>query len=157
MERKRVIHKKELPKNYYNYFDICKMEGIEPTKAKNAVSQKKVEGIKYLKELAPIEYLFEQFEKPIKGGMVNSYGIMRNHYDYWKRTGEVPQISPGRPPKWKGNPNVVNINIPLPKNLYEEFQGVIDKANDMSIIKTTYRDMIAVAISEFIARRPNLK
>jgi len=130
------------------------MEGIDPNKAKNAVSEKKVEGIKYLKELQPIEHLFEQFEKPIKNGMVNSYGIRRKHYDYWKRTGEVPKISPGRPPKWKGNPNVVNINIPFPKDLYEEFKGVVDNANDMSVVKVTYRDMIYVAVQEFIQRRP---
>lgn len=157
MDRPRKIHRKRLPKNYYNYFDICKMEGIESTKAKNAVSEKKVEGIKYLEELKPIEHLFEQFERPRKGGMVNQYGILRRHYDYWKDTGEVPKISPGRPPRWKDNPNVVNINIPFPKDLYEEFKGVVDRANEMSIVKVTYRDMFAVAIQEFIQRRPNLK
>lgn len=133
------------------------MEGIESSRAKNAVSEKKVEGIKYLEELKPIEHLFEQFEKPVKNGMVNSYGILRKHYDYWKRTGDAPKISTGRPPRWKDNPNVVNINIPFPKDLYEEFKSVVDKANDMSMVKVAYRDMIYVAVKEFIDRRPNLK
>jgi len=50
VKRERVYHKnKSLPRNYYNYFDICTMEGIETTRAKNAVAEKKVEGIKYFR------------------------------------------------------------------------------------------------------------
>lgn len=133
------------------------MEGVKSSRAKKAIEVKKVEGVKHIEELKPIEHLFEQFEKPIKGGMVNQYGILRKHYDYWKKTGEVPKISTGRPPRWKNNPNVTNINIPFPKDLYEEFKGVVDRANDMSMVKVAYRDMIYVAVREFIDRRPQLK
>ena len=67
MDRPRKYHKnRRLPKNFYNYFDICTMEGIEKNRAKNAVNEKKVEGIKDLEELKPIEHLFEVFEKPRK-------------------------------------------------------------------------------------------
>ncbi|OZV12371.1 hypothetical protein CIW83_09760 [Tissierella sp. P1] len=157
MDRPRKIHNKRLPKNYYNYFDICKMEGIPDTRAKNAVSEKKVEGIKYLEELTPIEHLFEVFEKPIKGGMVNQYGILRRHYDYWKENGEVPKISPGRPKKHTDD-NLVNVNIRnFPKDLYEEFKTIVDNANSMSVMKVGYHDMIAVAVKEFVDRRPNFK
>lgn len=156
MERPRKIHKKRLPKNYYNYFDICKMEGIPDTRAKNAVSEKKVEGIKYLEELKPIEHLFEQFERPIKGSMVNQYGIRRDYYDKWKSTGEVPTPPPGRPKIERGN--VVNVNIRnFPKNLYEDFKTIVDNANAMSVMKVGYHDMIAVAVKEFVDRRPNFK
>lgn len=157
MERPRKIYKRRLPSNYYNYFDICKMEGIPETRAKNAVSEKKVEGIKCLEELKPIEHLFEQFEKPIKGGMINQYGILRRHYDYWKHTGEVPKISPGRPKKHTDD-NLVNVNIRnFPKDLYEEFKTIVDNANAMSVMKVGYHDTIAVAVKEFCDRRPQFK
>ncbi|MFY9174122.1 MAG: hypothetical protein WAO24_02075, partial [Peptococcia bacterium] len=65
VKRERVYHKnKSLPRNYYNYFDICTMEGVENAKAKNMIAKYKVDGIKYIKELKPIEHLFEVFEKP---------------------------------------------------------------------------------------------
>lgn len=154
MKRERVYHKnKSLPSNYYNYFDICTMEGIETIRAKSTVSTKKVEGIKYLEELKPIEHLFEVFEKPRKGGIVNSYGIKRKHYDYWKRTGKVPKISPGRPKRWKDDA-YTNLNIPIKKELYDRFKRMVDNANAVSAIKITYRDMIYVAMEEAIQRRP---
>lgn len=156
MDRPRKIHKKRLPKNFYNYFDICKMEGISDTRAKNAVSEKKVEGIKYLDKLKPIEHLFEQFERPIKGGMVNQYGIRRDYYDKWKSTGEVPTPPPGRPKIEKGN--IVNVNLRnFPKDLYEEFKTIVDNANAMSVMKVGYHDMIAVAVKEFCDRRYQFK
>lgn len=154
MKRERVYHKnKSLPRNYYNYFDICTMEGIEATRAKNAVAEKKVEGIKYLEELKPIEHLFEVFEKPRKGEMRNQYGIKRKHYDYWKRTGKVPKISPGRPKIWKDD-TYTNINIPIKNELYDRFKRMVDRANDVSAVKITYREMIYIAIEEAIQRRP---
>lgn len=147
---KRKYNKRKIDGRYYNYFDICKMEGIETNRAKNAVAEKKVEGIKYLKELEPIEHLFEVFEKPIKGGMVNSYGILRRYYDQWKQTGEVPKKSTGRPKSHGKIPWKVYID----ENLKDEFQAVVDKANSMSVIKVSYSDMVAVAINEWILRRP---
>ena len=147
---KRKYNKRKIDGRYYNYFDICKMEGIPETRAKNAVSEKKVEGIKYLEELEPIEHLFEVFEKPIKGGMVNSYGILRNYYDRWKQTGEVPRKSTGRPKK----EGMVEVKYYVPLVVREEFKKVVDNANKMSIVKVTYSDMAAVALSEFCSRRP---
>ena len=155
MDRPRKIHRKSLPKNFYNYYDICKMEGIESVRAKNAVCRSsRIEGIKNIEELRPIEHLFEQFERPIKGGMVNQYGIRRSYYDSWKSTGEVPIVPSGRPKKHT-NKNIVNVNIRnFPKDLYEEFKTIIDNANAVSVVKVGYHEMIGVAVQEFIQRRP---
>lgn len=138
-----------IPKNYYNFFDICKLEGIPTGTAKSAIGDGGLEGIAKIEKLKPIAHLFREFEK----GLRKQYGILRRHYDYWKQTGEAPKVSTGRPPKWKNNPNVINLNIPFPKDLYEQFKKVVDRANSMSVIKVTYRDMVAVAIKEFIDRR----
>ncbi len=150
MPYKRKYNKRPIDSRYYNYFDVCKMEGIAETRAKNAVCEKRVEGIKYLEELKPIEHLFEQFEKPIKGGMVNSYGILRRYYDEWKATGKVPVIRSGRPPKI----GMVERKFDIPEHVALKFKAVVDKANSMSIKKVTYSDMAAVALSEFCDRRP---
>lgn len=154
MDRPRKYWKnRSLPKNYYNYFDICTLEGIEKTKARNAVSEKKVEGIKYLEELRPIEHLFEQFESFRKGEIRNQYGIRRNYYDKWKSTGEIPTRPPGRPVTETGD--ICNVNLrSFPKDLYEQFKTVVDNANAVSIVKVGYHEMFAVAISEFVQRRP---
>lgn len=149
----RKIHKTKIDARYYNYFDVCKMEGIPEVRAKNAVAKLKVEGIKYLEELKPIEHLFEQFEKPIKGGMVNSYGILRRYYDEWKATGKVPKLSTGRPIK----EGYAWLKVSIPETLKDEFQAVVDKANSMSIVHVTYSDMAAVAIREWVDRRPHFK
>lgn len=154
MDRPRKHWKnKRLPKNYYNYFDICTLEGIGKTRAKNAVSEKKVEGIKYLDELKPIEHLFEQFESFRKGEIRNQYGIRRNYYDSWKSSGEVPERPSGRPTTETGDTCNVNLRR-FPKELYEEFKTIVDNANAVSIVKVGYHEMFAVAISEFVARRP---
>ena len=144
-----------VPKNYYNFFDVCKMEGIPENTAKGAITSG-LDGIKAMKALKPIGHLFKQFEKITKSGPMNQYGILRRHYDYWKRTGEAPEVSPGRPPKWKDNPNLVNINIPFPRDLYEEFKKIIDIANSKSLVKVSYRDMFPVAVKEFCERRNHL-
>jgi hypothetical protein len=141
----------KLPDDYYNYFDLCKMEGIETNRAKNAVKDKGVEGIKYLEEFKPIEHLFEVFEKPIKGRIVNSYGIKRKYYKKWKREGIVPKQPTGRPPLAGDE---VEIRYKVPKHLKEEFTRIVDNANRISAVKVTYKDMIAVAIAEFVQRRP---
>ena len=144
----------KLPDDYYNYFDLCKMEGIETNRAKNAVKDKGVEGIKYLEEFKPIEHLFEVFEKPIKGKMVNSYGIKRKYYKKWKREKVVPKRPTGRPPLAGDE---VEFRYKIPKHLKEEFTRIVDNANRISAVKVTYKDMVAVAIQEWIDRRPHLK
>lgn len=154
MKKKRIYHKNQsLRRDYYNYYDICTVEGIEKSRAKNVIGTIGVEGIKHLDELRPIEHLFEVFERPRKGGIVNQYGIRRRFYDEWKETGEVPKVSTGRPPKWKDNPNVSQVRFYLDKDVYKEFKAIVDKANSMSVIKVTYREMLAVAVQEFNDRR----
>lgn len=154
MQRKRKYHKNmKLPDDYYNYFDLCKMEGIETNRAKNAVKEKGVEGIKYLEEFKPIEHLFEVFEKPIKGKIVNSYGIKRRYYKKWSREGIVIKQPTGRPPLAGEE---VEIRYKVPKHLKDEFTSIVDNANRISAVKVTYKDMIAVAIQEFNQRRYKL-
>lgn len=148
----RKIYTK-LPKNYYNYFDICKWEGIPTGTAKSALANG-LDGIASIQKLKPIAHQFKCFPKYENGRLRNQYGILKTNYDYWKEHGEPRKQSPGRPPKWKNNPNYVNINIPCPKDLYDTFKKVVDKANEMSVVKVTYRDMIYVAMQEFIDRRP---
>ncbi len=103
--------------------------------------------------LEPIAHLFICFEEEGR----KTWAIKKSHFYKWQRTGKAPKVSSGRPPKWKGNPNTLNINIPFPKNLYDEFKRVVDKANSLSRVHVTYRDMIAGAVQEFVDRRPNLK
>lgn len=146
-----------MPKNYYNYFDICKWENVATGTSKRAVGGDGVEGIAGIKQLKPIAHQFRVFPKYENGNVRNQYGILKANYDFYKKNGRARKQSTGRPPKWKDNPNVVNINIPFPKDLYEQFKGIVDKANDVSIIKVTYRDMFAVAIKEFCDRRPQFK
>lgn len=154
VKRERIYHKnKSLPSNYYNYFDICVMEGVDNVRAKNAIKILGVEGIKNVEQLKPIEHLFEVFEKARKGEIRNQYGIKRKHYDYWKETGKVPKISTGRPKRWKDD-TYTNINIPIKKDLYDRFKRMVDNANDVSAVKITYRDMIYVAMEECMQRRP---
>ena len=154
MDRPRKVNRKRLPRNFYNYFDVCKMEGIPSTRAKNAVNRDKVEGIKSLKELRPVEHLFEVFENPRKGGMRYSYGIRRSYYDHWKVTGEVPIRPPGKPAFKLDPDNLCNVNIRnFPKATYEKLKKIVDNANAVSIRKVGYHEMIAVAVEEFVERR----
>lgn len=155
MASKRIY--KKLPANYYNYFDICKFEGINANTAKSAIGSKGLEGINSIDKLKPIAHQFKEFPKYENGRLRNQYGILKTNYDFWKKNGRARKQSPGRPPKWKDNPDYVNINIPIQKKVYDEFKEVVDNANAASIVKVHYRDMIAVAIKEFCDRRPNLR
>lgn len=146
-----------MPKNYYNYFDICKWEEIPTGTAKRGVGQDGVNSIMSINKLKPIAHQFREFPKYENGTLRSQYGILKSNYDFWKKNGIPRKQSPGRPPKWKDNPNLVNINIPFPKDLYEEFKNIIDKANEVSIVKYSYRDMFAVAVQEFVERRGNIK
>lgn len=151
MPSKKIYTK--MPKNYYNYFDICKWENIPTGTSKSAIGEKGLAGISSIVKLKPIAHQFKVFPKYENGNLRNQYGILKTNYDFYKKNGRPRKQSPGRPPRWKGNPNVVNINIPFPKDLYEEFQGIVDNANDISVVKVTYRDMIYVAVREFCDRR----
>ncbi len=139
----------KVPKTFYSLHSIARLMKIPKSTIDGAFTG----GIQTIEAIKPIAHLFHRFEE----GEEVSYGILKSHFDKWQRTGIVPKVSSGRPPKWKGNPNIVNINIPIDKRLYEEFKAVIDKANSMSTVKYSYRDMIATAMREFIDRRPNLK
>jgi len=155
VKRERKIYKNwSIPATHYNYFDVCVMEGIDNVTAKNAINILGVEGIKNLEQLKPVEHLFEVFEKARKGGMRRQYGIRRRHYDYWKKTGKVPKLSPGIPPIWKQDDSYTNINIPIKKDLYDRFKHMVDNANSLSLVKIAYREMIYIAMDEAIQRRP---
>jgi len=153
-ERKTKYSK--MPKNYYNYFDICKWENI-PTGTAKRMTENGLEGVSSSEVLKPIAHQFKIFPKYENGKLRNQYGILKTNYDFYKEHGVARKQSPGKTPKWKDNPNVVNINIPFPKDLYEEFKGIVDNANDLSITRVAYRDMIAVAVKEFCDRRPQFK
>lgn len=155
MDRPRKYHKNmKLPDDYYNYFDLCKMEGIETNRAKNAVNEKGVEGIKNIEEFAPVEHLFEVFEKPIKGRIVNSYGIKRRYWKKFKREGVVIKLPPGRP-MLAGDE--VEFRYKIPKHIKEDFLKIVDNANRISTVKVNYKDMVAVAIQEWCDRRPQFR
>ncbi len=144
-----VMDMLKVPKTFYSLHSVARLMKIPKSTIDGAFTG----GIETIEAIKPIAHLFHRFEE----GEEVSYGILKSHFDKWQRTGKAPKVSSGRPPKWKGNPNIVNINIPFPKNLYEEFKMVVDKANSLSRVHVTYRDMIAVAVQEFIERRPNLK
>lgn len=155
MASKRIY--KKLPNNYYNYFDICKFEGINTNTAKSVIGKSGLDGINSIDKLKPIAHQFKEFPKYENGRLRNQYGILKTNYDFWKKNGRARKQSPGRPPKWKNDPDYVNINIPMQKKIYDDFKEVVDNANAISVVKVPYRDMIAVALQEFVARRPTLR
>jgi len=140
-----------VPKNYYNIFDVAKMEGI-PKGTIDRAAHNGLRGIAAIEALKAIGHLFKEFEKPVRGGMRKQYGIKRTYYDYWKQTGEAPNLPTGRPALGKKR-----LAVNIPEELIEEFHALVDKANEMSVIKVSYSDMAAVAIREFIDRRPQFK
>jgi len=133
-----------LPKNYYNYFDICKMEGIPTGTAKGAVDRG-LNGIAAIEKLKPIGHLFREFPK----GMRKQYGILKRHYDYWKQTGEAPKVSPGRPRKWDSK--TVNIRIYAPP-FYDRFKAGVMRANKNSVQQVTIQQCIHLAMKEYMDR-----
>lgn len=155
MASKRIY--KKLPVNYYNYFDICKFEGINANTAKSVIGKSGLDGINSIDKLKPIAHQFKEFPKYENGRLRNQYGILKTNYDFWKKNGRARKQSPGRPPKWKNDPDYVNINIPMQKKIYDDFKEVVDNANALSVVKVPYRDMIAVALREWTDRRPQLK
>ena len=138
-----------LPKNYYNYFDICKMEDVNPNTAKSAIGSDGVEGIKAITAIKPIAHLFREFPK----GLRKQYGILCRHYDTWKKTGHVPKVSPGRPPKWTGDEK--HINIPAPP-FYGHFVSCLNELNKKCTSKITVRDAIYISIQDYMARHPSI-
>lgn len=139
----------KVPESFYSLFGVARMLGI----SRGTIAKFDKGTPSVIKELEPIAHLFVCFEEEGR----KTWAIKKSHFDKWQQTGKAPKVSSGRPPKWKDNPNMVNINIPIDKRLYEEFKAVIDKANSMSTVKYSYRDMIATAMREFVDRRPSLK
>ena len=138
-----------LPVNYYNFFEICKLEEIPTGSAKGAIGLG-LDGITKIAKLKSIAHLFREFPN----GDRKQYGILQNHYDRWKQKGKVPKVSSGRPPKWKDDPTYENLNIPIKADLYNKLKKVVDNANATSVVKLAYRDAIYLAINEFCDRRP---
>lgn len=137
----------KVPESFYSLFGVARMLGTPRATVANFDKNSPPSA------LEPIAHLFICFEEEGR----KTWAIKKSHFDKWQRTGKAPKVSSGRPPKWKGNPNIVNINIPFPKDLYEQFKKIVDNANSLSRVHVTYRDMIAVAVQEFVDRRPNFK
>lgn len=137
----------KIPKNYINLFEIAKLEGIKDIK--NPVSKYGIEAPKHIEKLKPIAHLFREFEK----GSRKSYAILQRHYEYWKRTGEVPKTSPGRPKRWDGDNK--DIRIPAPP-FYDRFKAGIERANKTFVQKVTIRDCIYLAMKEYMDRHVDI-
>jgi hypothetical protein len=139
----------KVPKTFYSLHSVGRLLKIP----KSTIDGAFADGIDSIQALKPLAHLFHRFEE----GEEVSYGILKSHFDKWQRTGIVPKVSSGRPPRWRNNPDYDNINIPVPKKLYDEFKKIVDNGNVISVVKYSYRDMIYVAMQEFVQRRPNLK
>lgn len=147
----RKIYRKVIDARFYNYFDVCRMEGITEMRAKNAIKLLGVEGIKNIPELKPIEHLFVVFENPRKGSMRNSYGILRRYYDEWKQLGRVKYLTTAK--RRPAQDNMAKINVEIMKTLKDELTDLIDRANAISVQKTNYTEAVSIAIREYIDRR----
>ncbi len=136
-----------LPKNYYNYFDICKKEEILTNTAKGAIGLG-LEGINKIAKLQPIAHLFREFPK----GERKQYGILKRYYDYWKEHGEPPKVSPGRPKEYdKGNYKDYRIAAP-------PFDPILNaglkKMNQGRLKRIYKKEFIWLALKEAMERRP---
>lgn len=141
-----VVQMLKVPKTYYSLHSVARLMGISRSTINGAFS----DGIDTIQAIKPIAHLFHRFEE----GDEVSYAILKKHFDRWRETGKVPKISTGRPPKWKNDPTISNINIPIKKDLKDRFYQMVDNANAVSTVQVTYRDMIYVAMEECMARRP---
>lgn len=151
LDPNKVVNSK-MPKNYYNYFDICKWEDIPTGTAKSAL-EKGVESISKIDKLKPIAHQFKVFAKYENGTLRNQYGILKSNYDFYKAKGRPRRQASGRPPKWKGK-DLANINFRLPKELHNKFKEIVNNANKLTVSTISYQDMYIIAIKEFVERRP---
>lgn len=138
-----------LPKNYYNFFAICKLEEITEGSAKRAVGGGGLKGISGITKLKPIAHLFREF----RHGERKQYGILKSHYDKWKQTGEVPKVSPGRPKKW--DKDATNIRIIAPP-FYDQFKKGVARCNENSVQQITIQEFIWICMKEGMDRRPDI-
>ncbi len=142
-----------LPKNYYNFFDICKKEEILTSTAKAAVGGEGLAGISSIAKLKPIAHLFREFPK----GTRKQYGILKRHYDYWKEHGEPPKVSPGRPKKYDDKPKNYRIVAPPFDHILDAGLKKINKdlmKNKGMLRSITKQEFIWMAIREAMERRP---
>lgn len=141
-----------LPRNYYNYFDICKQLNINSNTAKARISNGGLEGISSIEKLKPIAHLFREFPK----GMRKQYGILRSHYDYFIKYGEAPKLSSGRPPKWKGNPEYARLDVAIHKSTKERLEKGRQKVNSISVQQASLYELVEIAILEYMDRHVNI-
>jgi hypothetical protein len=135
-----------VPKNYINLYEIAKLEGIPKGTIASAISTGVV-GIATITAIKPIGHLFREFEK----GQRKSYAILRSHYEYWKRTGEAPKVSPGRPQKHEKG--IKNYRIVAPP-FFPVFESGIKKMNKGRLRPITKQEIIWLFIKEGMERRP---
>jgi hypothetical protein len=136
-----------LPKNYYNFFDICKKEDININTAKSAIGSNGLAGISHIAKLQPIAHLFREFPK----GERKQYGILCKHYDYWKKNGEPPRVSPGAPKKYEGKVKNYRITAPPFDPILE---AGLKKMNEGRLRRITKQEFIWLALKEAMERRP---
>jgi hypothetical protein len=136
-----------LPANYYNFFEICKLEEIPTGSAKRAIGGGGLDGIAGIVKLQPIAHLFRSFPN----GERKQYGILIRHYDYWKQKGVPPKVSPGAPKKYENK--VKNYRIAAPP-----FDSILEaglkKMNDGRIRRITKQELIWLFMKEGMERRP---
>ncbi len=135
-----------LPKNYYNFFTICKLEEIPTGSAKGAIGLG-LEGISKIVKLQPIAHLFREFPH----GERKQYGILKRYYDYWKEHGEPPKVSPGRPKEYGDNVKDYRITAPPFDPILE---AGLKKMNQGRLRRITKKEFIWLAIKEAMERRP---
>jgi hypothetical protein len=136
------------PKTFYTLQSVGRMLGIPKSTVEDAFKN----GIDSVEAIKPISHLFHRFEE----GDEVSYAILKKHFDKWRKTGQVPKVSTGRPPKWKGNEEYCQIRFECRIDSYALFKAIVDKGNSMSAIKVGYRDMLRVAVEEFNDRRKQI-
>lgn len=135
-----------LPANYYNFFEICKREEIPTNTAKGAIGEG-LKGIPSIAKLQPIAHLFREFPN----GQRKQYGILERYYDYWKKHGEPPKVSTGRPKQYEDK--VKNYRIVAPP-----FDAILDagikKMNKGRLKHITKKEVIWLFLKEGMERRP---
>lgn len=133
--------KQSIEKKVYTLYELASLLGWEKNQMQHLIESEKFDTI-------PFKVLH----------IGNSYCVSKKQVDNFLESGRKPTWKKGsqvgRKPKWKGNNDYCNINIPIENSLYDEFKECIDYLNSISVMQTTYREGIYVAMQEFVQRRP---
>ncbi len=138
----------KVPKTFYSLHSVARIMGI-PKDTINSVFESGIDSVGAIK---PIAHLFHKFQE----GDEVSYAILKKHFDKWQQTGIVPKVSTGRPPKWKDNPEYARLDVAIKKSLKDRFTEGIKNINQVSVQQVNMCDCVAVAIKEYMDRRPSV-